>query len=90
MVELLWYILEKLPQVFANIDALLKNKGFLVFANSFLREQKYGREIIDGFDGLVRYVCSEYLDKYRIVKAEVDYSGKFLFDDGILVLMKRG
>jgi len=90
MVEVLWYILEKLPQVFANIDGLLKNKGFLVFSNGFPREQKYGRETIDGFDGLVRYVCSKYFGKYRIIKAQVDYSGKFLFDDGILVLMKRG
>lgn len=89
MAEVLWYILEELPQVFANIDALLKNKGFLVFSNGFLKEQKYGREIIDGFDGLVRYVCSEYFDEYRIIKAQVDYSGKLLFDDGILVLMKR-
>lgn len=90
MVEVLWYVLEKLPQVFANIDVLLKDNGFLVFSNGFPREQKYGKEIIDGFDGLVRYVCSECFDKYRIIKAEVDYSGKFLFDDGILVLMKRG
>jgi 2-polyprenyl-3-methyl-5-hydroxy-6-metoxy-1,4-benzoquinol methylase len=88
MVEVLWYILEKLPQVFVNIDGLLKNSGFLVFSNGFPREQKYGREIIDGFDGLVRYVCSKYFGKYRIVKAHVDYSGKFLFNDGILVLMK--
>jgi len=88
MVEVLWYILEKLPQVFANINSLLKSSGFLVFSNGFPREQKYGREIIDGFDGLVRYVCSKYFGKYRIIKAQVDYSGKFLFDDGILVLQK--
>lgn len=89
MVEVLWYILEKLPQVFANIDALLKDKGFLIFSNGFPREQKYGKEIIDGFDGLVRYVCSKHFSKYRIVKANLDYSGRFLFDDGILVLMKK-
>lgn len=88
MVEVLWYILEELHQVFVNIDDLLKDNGFLVFSNGFLREQKYGKEIIDGFDGLVRYVCSKYLDKYKIIKAQVDYSDKFLFDDGILVLRK--
>ena len=88
MAEVLWYVLEKLPHVFANIDGLLKNSGFLVFSNSFPREQKYGREIIDGFDGLVRYVCSNYFGKYKIIRAQVDYSGKFLFDDGILALMK--
>jgi SAM-dependent methyltransferase len=89
MVEILWYILERLPQVFANIDVLLKDKGFLIFSNGFPREQKYGKEIIDGFDGLVRYVCTKHFGKYRIVKANLDYSGRFLFDDGLLVLMKR-
>lgn len=89
MVEVLWYILERLPQVFTNINSLLKSKGILIFSNGFPREQKYGKEIIDGFDGLVRYVCSNYFAKYRIIKAEVDHSGKFLFDDGILVLMKK-
>ncbi len=89
MSQILWYILEKLPQVFTNIDSLLKNDGFLIFVNAFLKEQKYGTEIIDGFDGLLRYVCLNYFGKYKIIKAEVDYSGKFLHDDGILVLMKR-
>ena len=89
MSQILWYILEKLPQVFTNIDSLLKNHGLLVFVNAFLKEQKYGKEIIDGFDGLLRYVCLNYFGKYKIIKAEADYSGRFLHDDGILVLMKR-
>jgi SAM-dependent methyltransferase len=89
MSQILWYILEKLPQVFTNIDGLLKNNSFLIFVNAFLKEQKYGTEIINGFDGLLRYVCLNYFGKYKIIKAEVDYSGKFLHDDGILVLMKR-
>ena len=88
MSQILWYILEKISQTFINIDGLLKKNGYLVFVNAFLKEQKYGREIIDGFDGLVRYVCSNYFGKYKIIRAQVDYSGKFLFDDGILVLMK--
>lgn len=89
MSQILWYILEKLPRVFTNIGSLLKNDGYLIFVNAFLKEQKYGKEIVDGFDGLLRYVCSNYFGKYRIIKAEVDYSGRFLHDDGILVLMKK-
>jgi SAM-dependent methyltransferase len=90
MSQILWYILEKLPQVFTNINSLLKNDGFLIFLNAFLKEQKYGKEIIDGFDGLVKYICLNYFGKYTIIKAEADYSSRFLHDDGILVLMKRG
>jgi len=86
--QILWYILEKISQTFIDIDGLLKKNGYLVFVNTFLKEQKYGREIVDGFDGLARYVLTNYFGKYEIVKAEVDYSGKFLHDDGILVLMK--
>lgn len=89
MSQILWYILEKLPRVFANINSLLKDGGFLIFVNAFLKEQKYGKEIVDGFDGLVRYVCLNYFGKYKIIKAEVDYSGRFLHDDGILVLKKN-
>ena len=86
MSQILWYILEKLVQVFANVDRLLKNNGFLIWVNAFLKEQKYGRGIIDGFDGLVRYVVSNHFGKYKIVKAEVDYSDRFIHNDGILVL----
>ena len=88
MSQILWYILEELVQVFANVDKLLKNDGFLIWVNAFLKEQRYGREIIDGFDGLVGYVVSNHFGKYKIVKAEVDYSDRFLHNDGILVLMK--
>lgn len=88
MSQILWYILEKLVQVFANVDRLLKNNGFLIWVNAFLKEQKYGRGITDGFDGLVRYVVSNHFGKYKIVKAEVDYSDRFIHNDGILVFKK--
>lgn len=86
--QMLWYILEGFPQVFANVNLLLNKEGFLIFTQGFLKEQRYGTDIVNGFDGLVKYVITKYFEKYKIIKAEIDYSGKFIFDDGILVLKK--
>lgn len=88
MAEVLWYVLEKLPQTFKNLLKLLSPQGYLVFSNGFPPEQRYGKEIIHGFDGLVRYVEDNYFQSFKLIKAEADYSRKFLFDDGILVLQK--
>ena len=89
MSQILWYILEKLPQIFKNLERLLKPGGRLVFINAFLREQEYGRHIVDGFDGLVRYVLTRHGDQFRLVNAKIDYSRKFLHDDGIAVFQKK-
>ena len=88
MSQILWYILERLQEAFNNFDKLLKKDANLIFVNAFLKEQNYGKNIINGFDGLVNYVLKKYSNKYKIIKAEVDYSGRFLHDDGILILKK--
>jgi SAM-dependent methyltransferase len=88
MSQILWYILEKLPYVFENIDNLLRKDGYLIFVNAFLKEQKYGKNIIDGFDGLARHVLVSYPGKYRLISAQIDYSGRFLHYDGILIFKK--
>jgi SAM-dependent methyltransferase len=87
MSQILWYILEKLPQAFHNLSGLIKKDGYLIFINAFLHEQRYGKEIIDGFDGLVRYVLTKH--EYRLIKAQIDYSKKFIHDDGIAVFQKK-
>ena len=88
MSQILWYVLENFPQVFTNVRSLLKPNGYLVFVNAFIRDQKYGRDIVDGFDGLVGYVLTHYPHQYKIIQAEFDDSKKFLHDDGLLVMRK--
>lgn len=90
MSQILWYILEKLPLAVANAGRLLKENGFLIFVNAFLQEQRYGRDIVDGFDGLLKYLLLNHSGEYRVVKAEIDYSGTFLHNDGIIVLQRIG
>ena len=88
MSQILWYVLESLPNVMENIRRLLHSSGYLVFVNAFLKEQKYGREIIDGFDGLLRYILQNYAVQYRIIHAQIDYSCKCLFHDGLIIFQK--
>ncbi len=87
--EILWYLLEQIEQAFENVDKLLKPKGVLIISNTFLEDQKYGKEIIDGFDGLVRYVVLNHLSKFKILKAQIDYSSKRLHHSSLLLLQKR-
>jgi SAM-dependent methyltransferase len=87
--QVLWYILEKLPRAFHNINKLLNSGMYLVVVMGFLREQKYGRETVNGFDGLIRYVLENYFEQYHILKAEFDDSKQYSLDDGSLILKKR-
>jgi SAM-dependent methyltransferase len=86
--QILWYILEKLPIVFQNIEKLLNSNGYFIFINGFLKEQRYGREIIDGFDGLIQYILNNH-DNYKIIKADIDYSNQYLNFDGIAMFQKK-
>lgn len=87
--QLLWYILETFPRVIRNTISMMPCGGFLVFVQAFLRDQKYGKEIIDGFDGLIKYMCVNHSDDFRIVHARLEDSSEFLHEDGILILAKR-
>jgi len=89
MHQVLWYVLESLPTVFENLDLLLQPAGHLIFANAFLQDQQYGKEVIDGFDGMLRHVLLHHSSQFRVIHAHMDYSGSFHFDDGILILQKR-
>jgi SAM-dependent methyltransferase len=86
MDELLWYLLENLSTVFQNINKALKDNGYLIFVNGFPRDQRYGKEIMDGFSGLIGYVLSNR-DEYELIKAERD-NGQFVNVSGIAVFRK--
>lgn len=81
--QLLWYILDDLPQVLANVRTLLASDGRLLISNAFAREQRYGTAIIDHFDGAVRYFRQP--PGYRLLQARFDNDGEE-HDDGHLLL----
>lgn len=87
--QVLWYVLEGLAELFDNVEKLLVNGGIVVIVNAFLDDQKYGKEIIDGFDGLVKYAAMNLLGKrFSMIKAELDCASAFLYKDGLLALKK--
>lgn len=58
--ELLWYILPKLQESLDNCDC-----DFLVVSQAFPQEQRWGKDIIDGFGGLFKFLK----ERYPITKA---------------------
>ncbi|MDB2561963.1 class I SAM-dependent methyltransferase, partial [Sulfurimonas sp.] len=54
--QALWYVLEKFTDVFKNIYTMLNDDGIFVIVNAFTDTQNYGKNIIDGFGGLVQYI----------------------------------
>jgi len=84
--QMLWYVMDKLPGVFANCARLLTPGGHLIVQAAFLDNQEYGRDIVDGFNGLVRWVL-DHAPGWQIVSASYDASAQHApHHDGILVL----
>lgn len=88
--QALWYVLGGLPQLLNNVERLLKPEGFFIIVNAFLNNQKFGKDIIDGFDGLIKYAATHLLGtRFNLVKAELDVANQFIHQDGILILRVR-
>ena len=51
--QLLWYVLEDLDSVFANVHELLNQDGKLLIV-MHLRIQRYGIAMVDGYSGAVK------------------------------------
>ena len=85
--QLLWYILDDLDQVMTNCYQLLDEGGHLIVSNAFARDQRYGKEIIDGFAGACRYF-SDNSEQFSLIHAQYNDDGQ-RNTDGIFVLKKR-
>lgn len=89
--QLLWYILEDLEIVFSNCRDLLHPDGKIIISQAFLKtpqDQKYGREICDGFEGLMNYIRKNLKDKFEIDYYNYDNSKNLLHNDGLISLEK--
>ena len=88
--QVLWYILDRLPAVLENSLAVLAPHGHLIIQMAFLEKQVYGREIVDGFNGLLRYMLRYERERQadlRVVLARYDASSRHTpYHDGLLVL----
>lgn len=85
--QMLWYVLDRLPVVFENAMALLTPRGHFIIQMAFLNKQEYGREIVNGFNGLLEWVLDRQPGAFQIVSASYDSSSRFApYHDGLLVL----
>tara|TARA_R110000824_G_scaffold401682_1_gene613575 strand:- start:1221 stop:1862 length:642 start_codon:yes stop_codon:yes gene_type:complete len=85
--QLLWYILESLSETFENCFSILKPNGRIIISQAFLQTpQKYGKDICDGFDGLISYLSDH---KFNIEHSQLDDSNSFVHNDGLIILGKQ-
>jgi SAM-dependent methyltransferase len=88
--QLLWYVLEDLDTCISNCFNLLKKNNFLIFSQGFLKEdQKYGREIIDGYEGLLSYINKDLKKLFKIEFSDIHKSEELTHNDGLLILSKK-
>lgn len=85
--QVLWYILGKLDDAVRNTVRLVKLDGVLVISQAFLRKQLYGKDVIDGFAGAVRYFAEKH-SNLRLIESAYDDTEQFLHHDGLLVFRK--
>lgn len=87
--QCLWYLLNDLNLAIMNCHRLLNDRGLLVISQAFLRNQRYGRSIIDGFDGAMLTMLRRYSSRFTLIEARHDDSGRLEHDDGLLILRKK-
>jgi cyclopropane fatty-acyl-phospholipid synthase-like methyltransferase len=86
--QALWYVLENFEQMFLNAYNLLNNNGYFLIVNAFTNDQRYGKEIIDGFGGLVQYV-EKQSNHFILKKAILSNESNFLYKDGLVFMQKK-
>ena len=88
--QILWYVLVSLKDVMKTCHDLLSSSGNLIISQAFLKtQQKYGREIIDGFEGLKLFMVENLNNEFTLISEKYDANSKFKHNDGLLVYRKR-
>ena len=87
--QMVWYVLEELEDVLLRAIRNLRPGGRLIVQQAFLRgDQEYGREIVDGFQGLLDFFIARHLDGTWVERADLLEDVSLTFNDGIVVLRK--
>lgn len=81
-----WYLLHDVDKAIDHTLHALMDDGFFIVHQAFLKEQNYGREIADGFEGAVALLMKR--PDLRLIEASQDDSGRFAYYDGLLMFRK--
>ena len=84
---ILWYILDDLDSIIENIYNHLNCFGHLVIAQAFIQDQKYGVDIINGYEGLIKYLHKHNIF-FKLVETSYHDTGTRK-TDSITILQKR-
>ncbi len=88
--QLLWYILEKFPIALDNCSKIMDNSSQLIITQAFLKQnQKYAKDIMDGFYSLEQYLRLNPPNGMEIVFSDYDENDDFVHYDGIVILKKK-
>lgn len=87
--QLLWYVLDRLDHALRNTVDLLRPGGVLVISQAFLREpQRYGAEIIDGFEGAIAAVKVRRPELRLVLAGYSDGAHGLAHNDGLIIFRK--
>jgi 2-polyprenyl-3-methyl-5-hydroxy-6-metoxy-1,4-benzoquinol methylase len=86
--EMLWYVLEDIDLVINNIYEILNTNGSLIITMAFLNDQQYGKEIINGYSGLLDYCKLRISSLFKIISKDFDTTKRFDYNYGIVCLRK--
>jgi len=84
--QILWYILEQLDEALTNAASLLKPEGKLIISNAFVRDQLYGMEYVNGYQGAVARFSAD--SSFTLVHSSYQDDG-LLHTDGHFVLQRH-
>lgn len=87
--QMLWYVAENLSAALGNAVSLLPAGGCLVLVTAFLERQRFAKEIVDGFGGMLSFILSRHSHELRLIEARYDDSDRFDgYHDGLAVFRK--
>ena len=83
--QLLWYILHTMDAVLDNCRVHLSSNGRLIIANGFLRNQRYGNDVMENYDGAFRYLSQ--CPGLKIVHSAFDNDDEEHFDASFVLTL---
>ena len=86
--QILWYILENLETAVFNAHKLLRPGGHFLICNGYLKKQRYGVDIVDGFNGCQKFMAIHHEQLFSLTDSQFDNSGDLVLNDGLLVYQK--
>lgn len=85
--QILWYVLHRIDTALANTLRSIPPGGMFVVSQAFLRsEQKYGKDIADGFYGALAMLSKR--DGLQLIESRYDDTNRFVHNDGLMIFRK--